>query len=196
MHLGGPVVPEEKRMKSGWSMLREVQPNPLVERDPIALGERAGVDPHRVQRVPRHGSVRRQRERAPKMRENAALDGAPGRSRTCGPRLRRPDEAKPGCSKASQPLATTQVATTLDSTESQVFAPRTEGSADRLRTLLTVREVAAYLRVSTKTVYILCARGDLRHMRVLNAIRVTPRDLQALLLQPPRRDRIARWPGS
>jgi len=52
-----------------------------------------------------------------------------------------------------------------------------------LRTLLTVREVAAYLRVSTATVYELCARGKLRHIRVLNAIRVTADDVEALRLQ-------------
>ena len=96
---------------------------------------RAGVDPHRVQRVLRHASVttttgtyahlaiedlrdavskigsQQSSERSPfadrlrtslnngsaangdacpKVPENAALDGAPGRSRTCGPRLRRP----------------------------------------------------------------------------------------------------------
>jgi excisionase family DNA binding protein len=66
---------------------------------------------------------------------------------------------------------------------SQIFAPFTEDSADRLRTLLTVREVAVYLRVSTATVYELCARGELPHIRVLNAIRVAPSDLGALASQ-------------
>ena len=95
---------------------------------------RAGVDPHRVQRVLRHASVTTttgtyahlaiedlrdavskigtqqpepspvadslrtslqtgpaaSEDGCPKGPENAALDGAPGRSRTCGPRLRRP----------------------------------------------------------------------------------------------------------
>jgi len=69
------------------------------------------------------------------------------------------------------------------SKESQAFASFTEDSADRLRTLLTVRDVAAYLRVSAKTVYILCARGELRHVRVLNAIRVAPLDLQRFVLE-------------
>ena len=46
-----------------------------------------------------------------------------------------------------------------ESREWQVFAPFTEDSADRLRTLLTVREVAEHLAVSTKTVYGLCSRG-------------------------------------
>ncbi len=59
--------------------------------------------------------------------------------------------------------------------------PPANGFEGRMRTLLTVREVAAYLRVSTATVYELCARGKLRHVRVLNAIRVAPGDLHALL---------------
>ena len=66
---------------------------------------------------------------------------------------------------------------------SQVFAPFTEDSADRLRTLLTVRDIARCLAVSTKTVYGLCATAKLRHFRVLNAIRVAPEDLDALVLQ-------------
>jgi excisionase family DNA binding protein len=52
-----------------------------------------------------------------------------------------------------------------------------------LRTLLTVKEVARWLSVSTKTVYALCARGKLQHLRVLNAIRVAPEDLHAFLTQ-------------
>jgi len=43
--------------------------------------------------------------------------------------------------------------------------------------LLCVREVASILNVSTATVYTLAARGDLAHVRVLNAIRVAPPDL-------------------
>ena len=58
------------------------------------------------------------------------------------------------------------------------------GSRTRLRavdggrdSLLIVREVAARLSVSTATVYALCARRELPHVRVLNAIRVAPADL-------------------
>jgi len=80
-----------------------------------------------------------------------------------------------------QALATTRDEPGADSKDSQVFASFTEDSADRLRTLLTVREVAAYLRVSTATVYELCARGKLRHVRVLNAIRVASCDVYAFL---------------
>ena len=39
--------------------------------------------------------------------------------------------------------------------------------------LLTVREAARVLRVSTATVYKLCARGELAHVRVLNVIRMS-----------------------
>ncbi|MCM2334316.1 MAG: helix-turn-helix domain-containing protein [Anaeromyxobacteraceae bacterium] len=38
--------------------------------------------------------------------------------------------------------------------------------------MLTVREAARLLRVSTATVYNLCTRGKLGHVRVLNIIRV------------------------
>jgi len=48
-------------------------------------------------------------------------------------------------------------------------------------TLLTVTEVAAYLHVSTETVYRLCALGELRHIRVLNAITMAPSDVAALV---------------
>ena len=47
--------------------------------------------------------------------------------------------------------------------------------------LLSVREVASRLRVSTATVYRLCDRGELIHIRVSNAIRVPPADLEAYL---------------
>jgi excisionase family DNA binding protein len=40
--------------------------------------------------------------------------------------------------------------------------------------LLTVREVAALLAVSTPIVYSLCERGELAHVRISNAIRIAP----------------------
>ena len=46
---------------------------------------------------------------------------------------------------------------------------------------LTVREVAATLRVSTATVYDLCETGKLVHIRANNAIRVGKGDLRAFL---------------
>lgn len=45
---------------------------------------------------------------------------------------------------------------------------------------LTVREVARRLRVSTATVYKLCARGELVHVRVLNVVRIPATALGAL----------------
>jgi excisionase family DNA binding protein len=53
-----------------------------------------------------------------------------------------------------------------------------DGGLDRL---LTVRQVAARLGVSTATVYTLVARGELAYVRVTNAIRVAPRDLSAFI---------------
>jgi excisionase family DNA binding protein len=49
------------------------------------------------------------------------------------------------------------------------------------RSLLTVRQVAKLLGVSSATVYRLCGRGELPHFRVLNAIRIDPRDLKKFL---------------
>jgi excisionase family DNA binding protein len=53
-----------------------------------------------------------------------------------------------------------------------------DGGADRL---LTVREAAERLAVSTATVYGLCDRGELPHVRISNAIRIAPADLAAFL---------------
>jgi excisionase family DNA binding protein len=47
--------------------------------------------------------------------------------------------------------------------------------------LLSVRQAAGRLGVCTATVYALCARGALPHVRMLNAIRVTPGDLEAFV---------------
>jgi len=52
--------------------------------------------------------------------------------------------------------------------------------------LLTVREVAARLAVSTATVYALCERGQLRHVRVSNAIRIKPAEVEAFIADPSR----------
>jgi excisionase family DNA binding protein len=51
----------------------------------------------------------------------------------------------------------------------------------RAGNLLTAWEVAARLRVSTATVYKLCKRGELPHVRVSNAVRVSPIDLEAFI---------------
>ena len=46
--------------------------------------------------------------------------------------------------------------------------------------MLTVREAALALRISTATVYKLCALGKLTHVRALNVIRVPERALDVL----------------
>ena len=63
------------------------------------------------------------------------------------------------------------------------MAPRAQlhaipGGAGRL---LTVREVAERLSVSTATIYTLCERGELPHVRISNSIRIAPADLAAFL---------------
>lgn len=54
-------------------------------------------------------------------------------------------------------------------------APRAAGLrvVAAIEELLTVAEVAKVLKVSTATVYALVDRGDVAHVRVSNAIRVT-----------------------
>jgi excisionase family DNA binding protein len=72
-------------------------------------------------------------------------------------------------------------------TKKGLLAPgpaRPPGHGDRL---LAVSEVAKLLSVSDATVYALCARGILAHVRVLNAIRIAPTALNALLSSPQRR---------
>lgn len=49
---------------------------------------------------------------------------------------------------------------------------------------LTVREIAAQLKVSTATVYKLVERGELPHVRVSNAVRIQSVDLARYLSRP------------
>ena len=53
--------------------------------------------------------------------------------------------------------------------------------------LLRVRDVARLLAVSTATVYGLANRGELPHVRVMNAIRVAPADLAAFMKSTTKR---------
>jgi excisionase family DNA binding protein len=50
-------------------------------------------------------------------------------------------------------------------------------STDSGDELLTIKEIAAQLKISTATVYKLVDSGALRHSRILNAVRVSRRDL-------------------
>jgi excisionase family DNA binding protein len=62
-----------------------------------------------------------------------------------------------------------------------------QGFADRpavphaVERWLTVGEVAERLRVSSATVYAMCKRGQLRHVRVANAVRIGERALCDIL---------------
>ncbi len=67
-----------------------------------------------------------------------------------------------------------------------------DGAAAALEPLLTVREVAKTLKVSTSTVYQACADGGMAHVRVSNAIRVSPDGLAEYLA---RREASARRRG-
>jgi excisionase family DNA binding protein len=69
----------------------------------------------------------------------------------------------------------------------------TDSEAGRsVRSLLTVRQVAKLLGVCRATVYGLCEQRKLPHFRVLNAIRIDPRDLKKFLARTRRRDLPAR----
>jgi len=48
--------------------------------------------------------------------------------------------------------------------------------------------VACRLGVCAATVYSLCARGELAHVRILNAIRIAPADLAAFIAERRRGD--------
>jgi excisionase family DNA binding protein len=53
-----------------------------------------------------------------------------------------------------------------------------QGTPDRL---LSVKEVAQRLGLSTASVYALCADSRLTHVRILNVIRIAPSDLVAFV---------------
>ncbi len=55
---------------------------------------------------------------------------------------------------------------------------------------MTVKEVATILRVCRDTVYRLCANGQLPHVRILNAIRIAPADLDGFLRLHHRRPKL------
>ncbi len=66
--------------------------------------------------------------------------------------------------------------------------PGSAGTSARLEVLrggkdglLSVREAAEQLGLCTATVYGLCAAGALPHIRILNAIRIAPADLDAFI---------------
>src|SRR2546428_10301317 len=120
---------------------------------------------------------------APKRAVNSAsandiLQSEPRGDRTHDPRLKRPGQLGARGGKGSQALATARHFRGDDSTRH----PRLAGfSLSFAAHLLTAREVAAFLRVSTRTVYTLCDQGRLAHVRVMNAIRVEAAAVIALV---------------
>ena len=82
----------------------------------------------------------------------------------------------------SQPLASNRkhfAASLLHGTGLETHALRSiEGGKSKL---LSVKEAASRLGVCTATVYSLCERGELAHIRVLNAVRIAPSDLAAFV---------------
>jgi excisionase family DNA binding protein len=100
----------------------------------------------------------------------------------------------PGGSSKQQTLAEHGVTARPDSRQRQQMAPGQTGFAAPVllagvrgsgadEPLLTVKEVAARLKVSTATVYKLVDRGDLACVRVANSIRVRAGVLAAYLAQ-------------
>ena len=107
------------------------------------------------------------------------------RIRTCDIRLPKPGEGVAGDGSGAQVVGSIGGGSgcgvqrvQADAGLSKSFAAPVLPGADGER-LLSVREVATRLGVSTATIYKLCERGELVHVRVLNAIRVRPADLSA-----------------
>jgi len=62
-----------------------------------------------------------------------------------------------------------------------VVSPNLRALIGDVEYLLRVRDVANRLGVCTATVYALCDHGELRHIRISNAIRIAPANLQEFL---------------
>ena len=112
-------------------------------------------------------------------------------------------ETVPDRIKGSQAVGTIQIETRSVSSESPTLAPNSSqfvspvcppkttlllngaGSTKAVETverMLSVRDVAERLGVRPVTVYRLCAKGKLEHVRVLNAIRVGKDAIQVFLV--------------
>jgi excisionase family DNA binding protein len=90
-------------------------------------------------------------------------------------------------SSGMQPVEIVQSAVTARVQESQRLAPILDGLLTTfLQGFMTVAEVAKRLGVCRSTVYQLCERGELRHVRVSNALRVPGAAVAAYLCSRPR----------
>src|SRR3954468_19294850 len=90
-----------------------------------------------------------------------------------------PESSLPSSNRTVSPDAGSQATRVNPFLPKDLATPLLPAGADR--PLLTVREVATALGVCTATVYKLCHKGDLRHVRVLHAIRVASSDLDAFI---------------
>jgi excisionase family DNA binding protein len=70
--------------------------------------------------------------------------------------------------------------------------PPESGVPPKFQPLLSVRQVAKLLGVCPATVYALCGQRKMPHFRVLNAIRIDPRDLKKFLARTRRQGLPAR----
>ncbi len=88
-----------------------------------------------------------------------------------------------GVNNASQPVGNIQIKVDASSRRSPLEATIRKDFASPLlpdfRPSLTVKEVAAWLRVCTATVYRRCAAGELPYFRVGASIRIRQEDLAA-----------------
>jgi excisionase family DNA binding protein len=80
----------------------------------------------------------------------------------------------PGAVTSEAPGTAPRIATTPTTADLRAL----RSGSDRL---LTVVEVARHLRVCTETVYRLCRKGDLPHVRIVDTVRVRPADLAAFI---------------
>jgi len=123
---------------------------------------------------------------------SCASDPAGIRTRVCAVRGRggASDGLSPG-DNASQPFENTEGGSaaavhplapdsTLTTPHGAPVVRKFEGPGSTSR-LLTVRDVAERLAVCTATVYALCERREIRHLRISNAIRVHPDDLEVFI---------------
>jgi excisionase family DNA binding protein len=95
-------------------------------------------------------------------------------------------------SGVSGPVAPVRTGSHARGNTALAFAPIQPGEPDATpayrdrtapvpRPLLTVRDVATALQVSTATVYAIVERGELAHLRVSNSIRISPDELERYL---------------
>lgn len=130
---------------------------------------------------------------------SAPSSSAPSRIRTCGPRIRssensicRPYQNLSTVEDFSAFLAKQIPGLFKDSIFFEkiccIFAARISKTVPgTARKLLSVRQVAERIGVSAPLVYRAIERGELAHVRVSNAIRVAPADLDAYVARQKRR---------